>query len=100
LSFSQNLSKIYRIRPPSSGNPFKINKNMIMDEVVMDEVGLAGQGGFGSTGPPVRGIKRAADGLLNNAQAAKRRKGEPLLLFVERSSTIESCCQPPPPIWK
>ena len=58
------------------GNPFKINKNMIMDEVVLDEVSLAGQGGFGSGGQPVRGLKRPVESAMNNVQAAKRqRKG-------------------------
>ena len=49
---------------------------MIMDEVVLDEVSLAGQGGFGSGGQPVRGLKRPVESAMNNVQAAKRqRKG-------------------------
>jgi hypothetical protein len=69
----------------TAGNPFKINKNMIMDEVVMDEVSLAGQGSnFGTTGQPVRGVKRQAESpLMNNAINTKRqRKGKPKLAFV------------------
>ena len=52
-----------------------------MDEVVMDEVSLAGQGtNFGATGQPVRGVKRQAESpLMNNAINTKRqRKGNEL----------------------
>ena len=59
---------------------------MIMDEVVMDEVSLAGQSGFGPTGQPVRGVKRQAELQLNNAPTTKRqRKGNDAFLFKTRS---------------
>jgi len=43
------------VRQHMFGNPFKINKNMIMDEVVMDEVSLVPSG---SPGASPKGIKR------------------------------------------
>ena len=49
------------VRQHMFGNPFKINKNMIMDEVVMDEVSLVpngNHGGSGSSSP--KGVKRPA----------------------------------------
>ena len=62
---------------------------MIMDEVVMDEVSLAGQSGFGSTGQPVRGVKRQAESQLNNAPTTKRqRKGKTTFLFNRSTFSI------------
>ena len=47
------------VRQHMFGNPFKINKNMIMDEVVMDEVSLVPNGG-GANSPSAspKGVKR------------------------------------------
>ena len=47
---------------------------MIMDEVVLDEVSLAGQGGFGQGTQPVRGLKRTDESAINNALESKRQK--------------------------
>lgn len=45
------------VRQHMFGNPFKINKNMIMDEVVMDEVSLVPNGATGA-GSQAKGVKR------------------------------------------
>ena len=48
------------VRQHMFGNPFKINKNMIMDEVVMDEVSLVPNGSSASaaSNQPAKGVKR------------------------------------------
>ena len=47
------------VRQHMFGNPFKINKNMIMDEVVMDEVSLVPNGsGAASPSSSPKGVKR------------------------------------------
>ncbi len=68
---------------------------MIMDEVVMDEVSLAGQGTFGGSSPGQpnnnnRGIKRqAGDSALSNAPSNKRqRKGTFNIWFIDHSSNL------------
>ena len=45
------------VRQHMFGNPFKINKNMIMDEVVMDEVSLVPNGTNSPSASP-KGVKR------------------------------------------
>jgi len=66
------------VRQHMFGNPFKINKNLMMtDEVsgIVDEVQLVGVSGSPQSGTPVgRGIKRPADQALHPAPP-KRRKG-------------------------
>ena len=72
------------VRQHMFGNPFKINKNMIMDEVVLDEVSLVapgspGQGGIpgqvtGAT--PNRNQKRQSE--MAATQGMKRAKKGPL----------------------
>ena len=66
------------VRQHMFGNPFKINKNMIMDEVVMDEVSLVPNGnhGTGSGGTSPKGVKRPATPDSPGLMGAKRlRKG-------------------------
>ena len=48
------------VRQHMFGNPFKINKNMIMDEVVLDEVSLVPNGSATSSSQPSKGVKRPA----------------------------------------
>lgn len=84
------------VRQHMFGNPFKINKNMILDEIV-DEIGMVGGGGGGTSGgglggsegggggvtPPRKGMKRPnPDGSLPPSMpgliGAKRGKKGPL----------------------
>ena len=58
------------VRQHMFGNPFKINKNMIMDEVVMDEVSLVPAGGTQSPKP----IKRPVIPDRQNEQIADKSK--------------------------
>ena len=61
------------VRQHMFGNPFKINKNMIMDEVVMDEVSLVPSG---SPGASPKGIKRPVIVDTPSPMGSKRmRKG-------------------------
>ena len=61
------------------GNPFKINRNMIMDEVVLDEVSLGapGQGGLPGQG----------NGMSANQNRAQKRQAEasPTQLGLKRA---------------
>ena len=72
------------VRQHMFGNPFKINKNMIMDEVVMDEErpnGVTGNGNerTGSIGSSPKGVKRPAASQPDSPSpmmgAKKMRKG-------------------------
>ena len=63
------------VRQHMFGNPFKINKNMIMDEVVLDEVSLVPNGNQ-AQGPGPKGVKRPATPDSPSVMGAKRlRKG-------------------------
>ena len=69
------------VRQHMFGNPFKINKNMIMDEVVMDEVSLVPNGsatGASASNQPAKGVKRpATPDSPGGPMASKRlRKGK------------------------
>jgi hypothetical protein len=52
------------VRQHMFGNPFKINKNMIMDEVVMDEVCPLPNGSSPSGASPAKGVKRVASSVV------------------------------------
>lgn len=82
------------VRQHMFGNPFKINKNMIMDEVVMDEAlplsGSAGQGipgqvaGIGST--PNRGQKRQSESSATHLGIKRGKKGPLPREFIYRKT--------------
>ena len=80
------------VRQHMFGNPFKINKNMIMDEVVMDEVSLVPNGnhGTGSGGTSPKGVKRPAASQpaespsLNMMGTKRTRKGAYLLTYLHK----------------
>ena len=64
------------VRQHMFGNPFKINKNMIMDEVVMDEVSLVPNGASAGGNQPSKGVKRPVTPDSPGPLASKRlRKG-------------------------
>lgn len=71
------------VRQHMFGNPFKINKNMIMDEVVMDEVSLVPNGGPGGGGNQVKSVKRPVTAVDTPALIGTKRlrKGERNCLF-------------------
>ena len=69
------------VRQHMFGNPFKINKNMIMDEVVMDEVSLVPNGSPGQ-GPGSKGIKRPSTPDSPSIMGAKRMRKGMILQFV------------------
>jgi len=68
------------VRQHMFGNPFKINKNMIMDEVVLDEVSLNGSpnGGISGNQMPSGGRTPKRQGDPIPSPAAKRAKKGPL----------------------
>ena len=78
------------VRQHMFGNPFKINKNMIMDEVVMDEVSLVPNGsatGASASNQPAKGVKRpATPDSPGGPMASKRlRKGKQFhRIFLKR----------------
>ena len=78
------------VRQHMFGNPFKINKNMIMDEVVMDEVSLVPNGsatGASASNQPAKGVKRpATPDSPGGRMASKRlRKGKQFdRIFLKR----------------
>ena len=90
------------VRQHMFGNPFKINKNLMMgaDEVsgigAIDEVQLVGVAGPQST-PAGRGVKRAAE-TLQQPGPPKRRKGAlpKDFQFVSPSSSPARSDSPPP----
>ena len=84
------------VRQHMFGNPFKINKNMIMDEVVLDEVslvasGAAGQGGIAGQGAVVganssRNQKRQSDSSTNQLGMKRFKKGPLPRDFIYRKT--------------
>lgn len=92
------------VRQHMFGNPFKINKNMIMDEVVLDEVSLVPNGNTGASSPagggggasPKTSVKRnAADSPAAAVGAAgapskRMRKGPLPKDFAYRGSPSPS----------
>ena len=63
-----------------TGNPFKINKNMIMDEVVLDEVSLVqnGQPVSPSGGMSPKINKRTPESIQPGPGGKRLKKGETL----------------------
>lgn len=78
------------VRQHMFGNPFKINKNMIMDEVVMDEVSLVPSG---SPGASPKGIKRPVIVDTPSPMGSKRMRKGPLpkdFMYRRPSSSASS----------
>ena len=73
------------VRQHMFGNPFKINKNMIMDEVVLDEVSLVPNGGSSAPQPKKR-PQNAAEQVQNNP-TKRLRKGPLPKDFAYRSGS-------------
>ena len=83
------------VRQHMFGNPFKINKNMIMDEVVLDEVSLAAPGspgqsapgqGTGIGGSSNRGQKRQIDSSGSHLGVKRIKKGPLPRDFIYRKT--------------
>jgi len=90
------------VRQHMFGNPFKINKNLMMgaDEVsgigAIDEVQLVGVAGPQST-PAGRGVKRAAEALQQPGPPKRRKGALPKdFQFVSPSSSPARSDSPPP----
>ena len=78
------------VRQHMFGNPFKINKNMIMDEVVMDEVSLVPSG---SPGASPKGIKRPVIVDTPSPMGSKRiRKGNRNFSWKWKLSFLVQTC--------
>ena len=83
------------VRQHMFGNPFKINKNMIMDEVVLDEVSLAAPGSPGQSmsgqgnsisGSSNRGQKRQVDSSSTHLGVKRTKKGPLPRDFIYRKT--------------
>ena len=83
------------VRQHMFGNPFKINKNMIMDEVVLDEVSLAAPGSPGQNipgqgnsigGSSNRALKRQVDASGTHLGVKRTKKGPLPRDFIYRKT--------------
>ena len=84
------------VRQHMFGNPFKINKNMIMDEVVLDEdsfvaPGAGAQGNISAQGAgigssPNRGNKRQSDHVASHVGMKRSKKGPLPRDFIYRKT--------------